>query len=134
MKTVKCECGRRLRPCNLERHRRTHVPVPEERGEYTKLLKPRRPIVQGRNGDRRYDEAFPRGEGSFRFRIYRLRAGELQLIGAAPDPGGFGQGIFEMHREGEFITDDATGVLDTATDPGDWLVHPFALGRRKEIA
>lgn len=132
MTTVECpECGRELRPCNLERHRNTHVPVAERRAGYTKALAPRRPIMQYRTHDHRYDEAFPRGEGPFRFRVYRLRAGELQLIGAAPTPGAFGEALYAFHEEGEFITDDSAGVLDTVPDPGDWIVHPWALGRRK---
>lgn len=132
MKTIKCpECGRELRPCNLERHRKTHIPGIEQRNGYTKMLKARRPIRQFRSHDHRYDEAFPRGEGSFRFRIYRLRAGELHLIGAAPTPGDFGQAIYEMYQEGEFIADDCTGVLDTLPEPGDWVIHPFTLGRRR---
>jgi hypothetical protein len=133
MKTVKCpECGRELRPCNLERHRRTHIPTAQERNGYTKLIQAKRPI-DWREGthDHRYDEHFPRGEGPFRFRVYRLRAGELQLIGAAATPGDFGQAIYEFHCEGEFVTDDSTGVLDTLPDPGDWVVHPFAIGRRR---
>jgi hypothetical protein len=130
-KRMKCpECGSRVRACNLARHRRTHVPETEPREGYTYLRKAKRPIRQFRTHDHRYDEHFPRGEGDFRFRIYRLRAGVLELIAAAPTPGDFGQALFELHDEGEFITDDATGVLDTLPEPGDWVVHPFALGRR----
>jgi hypothetical protein len=134
MKTTKCpECSRKLRPCNLARHQKTHEPVAEKRDGYAKIVA-KRPIKQHRNHDHRYDGHFPRGEGPFRFRVYRLRAGLLHLIGAAPTPGGYGQAIYEFHREGEFITDDAVGVLDTLPEPGDWVVHPFALGRRADEA
>jgi hypothetical protein len=131
---IKCpECSRELRPCNLSRHRRTHYPVPMRRqtGGYrwTKFGQAKRPIRQYRNHDHRYDEVFPRGEGPYRFRIYRLRAAELQLLGAAPDPPGFGVALYVMNEEGEYISDDTTGVLDTITEPADWVVHPFALGR-----
>ncbi|HSE44890.1 MAG TPA: hypothetical protein VLA89_06135, partial [Gemmatimonadales bacterium] len=112
-------------------HRRTHMPVAEDRGNFTQFHPARRPIRQYRTHDHRYDEHFPRGEGRYRFRIYRLRGGELQMIGAAPTAGDFGEALFRFHEEGEFIADDATGVLDTLPEPGDWIVHPFALGRRR---
>ena len=130
---VSCpECGSRVRPCNLTRHRLTHIPKPEEREGYTYLRPAKRPIRQFRTHDHRYDEAFPRGEGPYRFRIYRLRGGELQMIAAAETPGDYGQALFELYNDGEYIADDATGVLDTAPEPGDWIVHPFALGRRRD--
>ena len=126
------DCGSRVRPCNLTRHRRTHVPVAEQREGYTYLGRPRRPLRQFRTHDHRYDEHFPRGEGPFRFRIYRLRGGELQMIAAAETAGDWGAAIYELYQDGEYIADDATGVLDTVPDPGDWIIHPFALGRRRE--
>lgn len=135
VKKVPCPdgCGMRVRPSNLKRHRRTHLPPAVERGWGTQFLRPTRPI-RWKSGthDRRYDEHYPRGEGPFRFRIYRLRGGELQLIAAAPTPPCFGTALYELDQDGEFITDDATGVLDTVPDPGNWVVHPFALGRRLE--
>lgn len=100
--------------------------------EFTYLAAPKRPIRQFRTHDHRYDEHFPRGEGPYRFRIYRLRGGELQMIAAAPTPGDYGAALYELYQDGEFIADDATGVLDTVPDPGDWIIHPFALGRRRE--
>lgn len=39
-----------------------------------------------------------------------------------------------LDEEGEFVGDDSVGILDTAQDPGNWLVHPFTLGRAKEAA
>lgn len=131
-KTVPCPdgCGERVRPCNLQRHRRSHVPDSAATGWGTKFLQPRRPLRQARHHDHRYDEHFPRGEGPFRFRIYRLRAGVLELIAAAPTPPCVGTALYELDQDGEFIIDDSTGVLDTVPDPGNWLVHPFALGRR----
>jgi hypothetical protein len=135
MKTIACpECKRKVRPCNLRRHEDTHMPKPIHRAWGTQFLQPRRPIMQSRHHDRRYDEIVPRGYGRYRFRIYRLRGGELQLLGAAETAGGFGQALYEMNREGEFIADDCTGVLDTACDPADWICHPFALGRTREEA
>lgn len=110
------------------------MPPAIERGWGTQVGRPRRPIRQFRNHDHRYDEHYPRGEGQFRFRIYRLRGGELQLIAAAPTPPAFGTALYYLDQEGEFITDDAVGVLDTVPDPGNWIVHPFALGRRLEEA
>lgn len=89
-----------------------------------------RPIRQGKDRDRRYDDVFPRGIGPYRFRVYRLRAGQLDLIAAAPEPGDMGDALFRLYSEGEFIGDDSVGVLDTAEDPGHWVVSPFTLGRR----
>lgn len=90
-----------------------------------------RPIRQGKDRDRRYDAIFPRGVGKFRYRIYRLRAGELDLVAAAPEAADMGVGLVELNKDGEFIGDDSVGVLDTAEDPGHWIVHPFTLGRKR---
>ena len=133
MTTVHCpECDRLLRPCNLERHLiAQHTPTIQVwPNGWTRFGPPRVPIRVGLDTDRRYDEVFPRGEGDYRYRIYRLRAGELELLAGAPDPGGFGVGLATMHSEGEYGIDDAAGVLDTREDPGDWIVNPWALGRR----
>lgn len=133
MKHRECpECGRELRPCNLERHRRArHLPKPEKRSWGVKFRQPAIPITVGAERDRRYDEHVPRGEGPYRYRIYRLRGGELELLGAAPDAPCMGVALVTMHAEGEFIVDDSVGVLDTIEDPGHWIVNPFTLGRRK---
>ncbi len=124
------DCHRKLRPCNLERHRKTHMPIAKDAPYGTRWLRAKRPITQGRSHDRRYDEIAPRGEGPERFRVYRLRAGELELLATTADPPGVGVALYYLDQEGEFITDDATGVLDTLEDPSHWLVHPWALGRR----
>lgn len=131
MKTVPCpECELWVRPCNLQRHLRTHHPVPTEQDWGTRWKPARRPISRGKGRDRLYDEVVPRGEGDHRFRIYRMRAGELDLLATAADPAAVGVALYHLDQEGEFITDDATGVLDTIKEPGHWLVHPYALGRR----
>ena len=90
---VSCpECGSRVRPCNLTRHRRDTRPRGRKSGRATRTSgRPRRPLRQFRTHDHRYDEHFPRGEGPFRFRIYRLRGGELQMIAAAETAGDCGQ-------------------------------------------
>lgn len=136
IKTIACPdgCGMRVRPCNLVRHRRSHVPDEIDTGWGTKFLRPRRPLLQSRDHDRRYDEHFPRGEGKYRFRIYRLRGGELQLLAAAPTPPCYGTALYELDQDGEFIADDALGILDTLPEPGHWIVHPFALGRTRTEA
>lgn len=147
MTTVACpECDRQVRPCNLERHRRTHYPtrggtIRLRRGNTTvytgqRWLPAKRPIARTNTKDRLYDEVVPRGEGPHRFRIYRMRAGELDLLATAEDPPSVGVALYHLDQDGEFVTDDATGVLDTLSDPGHWLVHPYALGRtpRREAA
>ena len=106
------------------------MPTPERVGTYTRLRPAKRPLKQHRTHDHRYDEAFPRGPGEYRVRIYRLRGGELQMIALAPGAMTLGIALFDLHARGEFITDDSVGVLDTVPDPGAWIVHPFALGRR----
>ena len=138
MKTKTCpDCSQRVRPCNLVRHRRTHLPLAVRRPYGTKWMKPRRPIRKGRDHDRRYDEVIPRGIGPHRFRIYRLRVGELEIVASTETPEDMGYALFHLDGEGEYVDDDSCGVLDTADDPGHWVVHPFTLGRtppRKEAA
>jgi hypothetical protein len=41
-----------------------------------------------------------------------------------------GQELADLHEFGEFVGDDSVGVLDTAEDPGHWIVSPWTLGRR----
>lgn len=134
MKVLPCpDCGRTLRPCNMQRHRRTHLPKAKTDRYGKKYVVPKQPIRLGRSKDRRYDEIAPRGEGGERYRIYRLRAGDLQLLATAGDPQGVGLGLVTLWEEGEFDGgDDSLGILDTATDPGHWIANPWALGRRAE--
>jgi hypothetical protein len=120
-----------LRPCNLNRHRRArHLPKQARTVYGTRYKVPPMPIRLGKQSDRRYDELVPRGEGPNRYRIYRLRAGSLDLLAAAPDPEAFGVAIALLWEEGEMVGDDSVGVLDTATDPGHWIINPWTLGRR----
>lgn len=136
MKTATCpDCTRKVRPCNLVRHRRTHLPLAVQRPYGTRWMKARRPILKGRDTDRRYDEHIPRGVGPHRFRIYRLRAGDLAIVASCETPEEMGYALFHLSGDGEFPDDDCVGVLDTAEDPGHWVVNPFTLGRtppRKE--
>lgn len=126
------ECGRDVRPSNMERHRRArHYPRADGRPWGTKWHPPAIPIRVGKDRDRRYDEIVPRGEGDHRYRIYALRVGELELVASAPTPQGMGVALVTMHAEDEFGIDDSVGVLDTIEDPGHWVVSPFTLGRRK---
>lgn len=135
MKVLPCpDCGQKIRPCNHARHRRAkHLPKRKGAKFGEQFITPPSPIRMGKNRDRRYDEIAPRGEGPHRYRIYRLRAGDLQLIATAENPGHLGLALVTLHADGEFDqADDSVGVLDTATDPGHWIVNPFALGRRAE--
>lgn len=134
MTLIPCpDCNRELRPCNLARHRRTHLPRRAKARFGERYFKPARPIRLGRKQDRRYDEYVPRGDGPERYRIYRLRAGDLQLIATTASAQGVGLALVTLHEEGEFSGgDDSIGVLDTANDPGNWIVHPFTLGRSLE--
>lgn len=130
---VACICGRRIRPCNLERHMRTHYPRLEKRDWGHKCQPAKRPIRLGAERDRRYDEHVPRGIGPHRYRIYRLRAGELDMVSTAPEPEHLGVALVINDEEGEWDqVDDSVGVLDTAREPGHWIVNPFTLGRRPE--
>lgn len=134
IKQIPCsDCGQKIRPSNLARHRKArHLPKPTTTAYGTKFESPSKPIRVQRASDRRYDEAYPRGVGPYRYRIYRLRAGELDLVAAAPEAADMGEGLVRLHSEGEFVGDDSVGVLDTKDDPGHWVVSPFTLGRRKE--
>lgn len=132
MKQRACpECGRRVRPSNLERHRRAqHLPRGRKTTYGHRFTPPAIPIRVGKERDRRYDEHIPRGEGDHRFRIYRLRTGELQVVASAPLPEDMGVALVILHSENEFDIDDSVGVLDTLVDPGHWIVNPWTLGRR----
>lgn len=132
MKRTACpECGRQVRPSNMERHRRArHMPKPKVSAYGHKFSTPAIPITLGADTDRRYDEHVPRGEGDHLYRIYRLRSGELELIATAADPESMGVALVTLHAEGEFISDDSVGVLDTLVDPGHWVVNPWTLGRK----
>jgi len=88
------------------------------------------PIKLGVKKDRRYDEVAPRGDGEDRFRIYRLRAGDLQLLATVQTAEAIGTALVTLHDDGEWVGDDSVGVLDTKTDPGHWIVSPWTLGRR----
>jgi len=124
------ECGRRVRPSNLARHRRTHVPKASKTPYGHKFDKPALPITLGKEKDRRYDEHVPRGEGLHRYRIYRVRGGELELVATAQDGPSMGKALVTLHDEHEWVGDDSVGVLDTLIDPGHWVVNPWTLGRK----
>lgn len=129
--TVCPDCKQRIRPCNMARHRKArHTPQRGRTIYGSKFSIPSMPIRLGKKKDRRYDEVVPRGEGKDRFRIYRLRAGDLQLLASTSTPEGMGLALATLHDEGEWVGDDSVGVLDTATDPGHWIVSPWTLGRR----
>lgn len=125
------DCKQKIRPCNMARHRRArHTPMQGLTVYGSKFSIPSMPIRVGKSKDRRYDELAPRGEGPNRYRIYRLRAGELELLATTATPQGMGLALATLHEDGEWVGDDAAGVLDTATDPGHWIVSPWTLGRR----
>lgn len=123
------DCGRKIRPSNLHRHRvAQHFPRGVATSWGRRYTVPAMPM---KSDDRRYDEIAPRGEGPERYRVYRLRAGELELLATAPSAECMGLALATLHSEGEFITDDSVGVLDTAPEPGKWVVNPYSLGRRR---
>lgn len=66
-----------------------------------------------------------------RYRIYRVRDGEQQLIATTAEPEGIGTTLVTLAEEGEF-EDAAVGVLDTRGAPrgsGVWIVSPYVCGR-----
>lgn len=133
MTTRPCpDCGRHIRPCNMLRHRRANHLPQKRKAPYGNLFTvPSTPIRIGKDRDRRYDEIAPRGEGKERYRIYRLRAGGLDLLATAPNPECMGLAIVILYAEGEFVKDDSLGLLDTAIDPGNWVANPYSLGRTR---
>jgi hypothetical protein len=78
-----------------------------------------------------WDDLVPRDEQN-RYRIYRAVNATLELVGTAPDGGGWGRAVTCFSEEGEFRGHDCSvGVLDThCTDErrGTWVVPPFASG------
>lgn len=133
MMKVECpDCGQKIRPCNHARHRRAKH-LPKQQAPFTRWAQPPEPMPSRKGEERRYDEHVPRGEGAHRYRLYRLRAGDLALVASAPDPASLGLALVTCHNEGEFSrADDSVGCLDTLTDPGVWLINPWSLGRRAE--
>lgn len=77
-------------------------------------------------------ELAPRDERN-RYRIYRLRRGELQLLATTDSKAGVGVAICTLAEEDEFERDDAVGVLDCLArgpgKPGKWRANPYATGR-----
>ena len=72
-----------------------------------------------------------------RYRVYRLRAGVLELLSTTPSEGGIGVALVTHAEEGDLTFDDGFGVLDafpegvdeTRVSPpetGEWLVNPYA--------
>lgn len=62
-----------------------------------------------------------------RFRIYRMRYDELDLVATASTPEEVGVAIFTLGMEGVF-EGSCAGLLDThgtSEKPGKWLVDPF---------
>ena len=72
------------------------------------------------------------------YRIYRLRAGTLTFLCDAPTPQMCGSALVQLYDDGEFDQqDDCVGIKrERGKDdkgkllPGEWIVHPWALGRR----
>ena len=66
-----------------------------------------------------------------RYRIYRLRKGQLELLATTPTVRGVGLTIATLSDEGEFGYDDRLGVLDgiRGRGKGRWMTNPFATGR-----
>ena len=131
MKTLPCpDCGKAIRPSNLARHRRAqHLPKARMSAHGTSYEPPAKPMRLEASKARRHDEVAPRGVGPYRYRIYRLRAGDLELLEAVPTAARMGRALVDLHATGSFVGDDSVGVLDTKEDPGHWVVSPFTLGR-----
>jgi hypothetical protein len=62
-----------------------------------------------------------------RYRIYRLRKGELQIMGTTDTAEGIGLALVTWHEEGEFGRRDTVGILDRPVPgrTGRWIVTPF---------
>lgn len=68
-----------------------------------------------------------------RFRIYRLRYGELELLATTPTAEGMGVALCTLAEEGEWVENEAVGVLDTLgrdDEPGTWIVNPYVTTTR----
>lgn len=78
-----------------------------------------------------HDDVYPRGRGPHRFRIYRVRHGEREVLATTQRASWVLPAIVRLIDEGdiEYGKDDSVGVLDTVTDPGKWIIHPYTLGR-----
>jgi hypothetical protein len=81
-----------------------------------------------------WDAVWPRDDPRFRYRLYALKDGILNVIAAAPDPGGVGQAIVTLHADaraaGATLGDEGRiGILDVTPDDGrdsgEWIINPF---------
>jgi biotin operon repressor len=64
---------------------------------------------------------------SNRFRIYRVVADKLDLVGVASSEGEFGEVVCRLAKDGAFAQ-SGVGLLDThgsETQSGDWLLLPW---------
>lgn len=62
-----------------------------------------------------------------RFRIYRQRYDELELVGTAPSEQALGSVLINLGKQGQFA-ESCVGLLDTyGTDevPGTWIISPW---------
>lgn len=71
------------------------------------------------------DDLWPRDE-AHRYRVYLLDRGSLDAVAAAGDPGGLGQALVVLHREGDL--NGRVGVLDVLggkNGKGVWVINPY---------
>lgn len=80
------------------------------------------------------DELWPRIP-EYRYRLVAVVGESRHVLGAAPDPGGLGEMIVQLHEDakanGTRLADEGRiGVLDVLPDgkpskTGDWIIQPY---------
>lgn len=82
------------------------------------------------------DDVWPRVP-EYRYRLYARRGLRLEVLAAAPDPGGIGAAIVQLHEDekaarpgGRLADRGVIGVLDVLPDrpstaEGEWIVLPW---------
>lgn len=77
-----------------------------------------------------HDAIWPRDE-EHRYRLYALLDNSLNVLAAAPNPGGIGEAIFgfddDLKEHGDALADlGRLGILDVIESR--WIVNPFPHG------
>lgn len=90
-----------------------------------------------------HNDLWPRDNPEYKYRIYRLYLGELEVLAACPDAAGIGVALVTMDDDlkqcdpPQRLADAGTiGVLDVMPDgkngvPGEWIIKPFTANIHK---
>lgn len=103
-------------------------------GHRYRILNPPPASELARLIDPLFEDGLPRHEiprdEMHRYRIYRMKLDEIDLIATASNPEDLGIAIITLGLEGEF-SGTCIGILDTHgsdSEPGSWVLNPWDTG------